>query len=184
MATTKTNAHKTKTNAQATARSASATAHSASGKASSTTRRQARATEKGLVKHARRVTGAAQREVQAVLAQPTRPAFFALGVVDRVAGGVRALPQTLVSAPTRARAGVVDVAASAGDLAEQAQRGYTDIAKDGERLVRSIRRQESTQRAVTFAERAQGRTGKAVGDAEKAVEAGAEATQDAFSKLG
>lgn len=184
MSTTKTQADKTATNAKATARSASDTAHTATRNASATTRRQARATEQGVVKHTRRVTGAAQREVQAVLAQPYRPALFALGVVDRFAGGVRALPQALASTPTRARAGVVGVAATAGDLAEQAQRGYTEVAKDGERLVRAIRRQESTQRAVTFAERAQSRTEKAVSDAGKAVEAGAEATQDALRQLG
>ncbi len=195
---TQTNANKTKNNAKttagtakATARSASSTARSATNqakrsttKATNTTRRQARKTEQGVVKHSRRVVGAAQAEVSAVASQPTRPLFFTLGVVDRATAGVRALPSTVVSAPTRTRGRIVDVFATAGDLAENAQRGYTDIAKDGEKFVRAVRRQDSTQATVKYADRAQTRASRSVQDAEKALEAGTEAAVEAVNKLG
>jgi hypothetical protein len=199
---TQTNATKTKNNAKttagtakATARSASSTARSATNqakrsttKATNTTRRQARKTEQGVVKHSRRVVGAAQAEVSAVASQPTRPLFFTLGVVDRAVAGAKALPGTLTSTvfnvPVRTRSAIVDVFATAGDLAENAQRGYTDIAKDGEKFVRAVRRQDSTQATVKYADRAQTRAGNAVKDVEKAVDSGAEAVVDAAGKLG
>ena len=186
--TTKSNAKTTARSAKTTARSAKSTTRSATNKATATTRRQARKTEQGVVKHTRRVVGAAQAEVSAVASQPTRPLFFTLGVVDRAASGVRSLPSTLTSTvinvPVRTRGRIVEAFASAGDLAERAQRGYTEVAKDGEKFVRSVRRQESTQKAVKYAERAQHRTSMAVNDAEKAVEAGTDAAAQAVSKLG
>lgn len=199
---TKTNATKTKNNAKttagtakATARSASSTARSATNqakrsttKATNTTRRQARKTEQGVVKHTRRVVCAAQAEVSAVASQPTRPLFFTLGVVDRAVAGAKAFPGTLtstvVNVPVRTRSAIVDAFATAGDLAENAQRGYTDIAKDGEKFARAVRRQDSTQAAVKYADRAQTRAGNAVKDVEKAVDSGAEAAVDAAGKLG
>ena len=200
--TTKSNARTTKSNAKSTARSASTTARSAkttarsaknttkrsASNASTTTRREARKAEQGVVRHGRRVVEAAQAEVSAVASQPTRPLFFTLGVVDRAASTVKALPGTLtstvVSAPVRTRGRIVNVFATAGDLAERAQRGYTEVAKDGEKFVRAVRRQESTQKAVRYADRAQTRTSRAVQDAEKAVEFGTEAAGEAVSKLG
>ena len=191
MATTTTKARNTKTNAKATtgqakatARSASATARSATNKATTTTRRQARKTEAGVSKHTRRVVEAVQAEVNAVASQPTRPLLFTLGIVDRTAAGVRAVPSIVVGSPARTRARIVNVFATAGDLAENAQRGYTEVAKDGEKLVRAVRRQDSTQAAVKYADRAQTRTSRSVQDAEKAIEAGAEAAGEAVSKLG
>lgn len=193
--TTKANARTTKSNAKTTARSASTTARSAKNttkrtatNASTKTRREVRKTEQGVVRHGRRVVEAAQAEVSAVASQPTRPLFFTLGVVDRAASSVKALPGTLtnsvVSAPVRTRGRIVNVFATAGDLAEKAQRGYTEVAKDGEKFVRAVRRQESTQKAVKYADRAQTRTSRAVQDAEKAVEFGTEAAGQAVSKLG
>ncbi len=193
--TTATQARATKSNAKATARSASATARSGADKATSTAkkattkaRREAKATERGLSTHTRRVVGAAQAEISAVAAQPTRPLYFALGVADRTVAGVRELPSTMstvvLGAPARTRARIVDVFATAGDVAERAQRGYTEVAQDGQKLVKAVRRQESTQEAVKYAERAGTRTRRAVLDAEKAVEAGAEAATEAVSKLG
>lgn len=186
--TTATKARTTKSNAKATSRSASATAKSAKNTATTTTRRETRETEQGVTRHTRRVLGAAQAEVNAVASQPTRPLFFALGVVDRATAGVRtaptALTSNLVSAPARTRGRIVEVFSTAGDLAERAQRGYTEVAKDGEKLVRSIRRQESTQKAAKYADRAQTRAVRSVQDAEKAVEAGTEAAAQAVSKLG
>jgi hypothetical protein len=184
---------------QGTARSASTTARSAkntakrttkrtASNASTTTRREARKAEQGVVRHGRRVVEAAQAEVSAVASQPTRPLFFTLGVVDRAASSVKALPGTLtstvISAPVRTRGRIVNVFATAGDLAEKAQRGYTEVAKDGEKFVRAVRRQESTQKAVRYADRAQTRTSRAVSDAEKAVEFGTEAAGQAVAKLG
>ena len=193
--TTKANARTTKSNAKTTARSASTTARSAKNttkrtadNASTKARREARRTEQGVVRHGRRVVEAAQAEVSAVASQPTRPLFFTLGVVDRAASSVKALPSTLTStvvgAPVRTRGRIVNVFATAGDLAEKAQRGYTEVAKDGEKFVRAVRRQESTQKAVKYADRAQSRTSRAVSDAEKAVEFGTDAAGEAVSKLG
>ncbi len=182
--TTKNNAKATTGQAKATARSASATARSATNKATATTRRQARKTEAGVSKHTRRVVEAVQAEVNAVASQPTRPLMFTLGVVDRTAAGVRAVPSLVVGTPARTRARIVNVFATAGDLAENAQRGYTEVAKDGEKLVRAVRRQDSTQAAVKYADRAQTRTSRAVSDAEKAVESGVEAAGEAVQKLG
>ncbi len=182
--TTKAKAKTTKNDAASTARSASKTAKTATRKASTTTRREARKTEQGVSTHTRRVFGAAQAELSAVASQPTRPLFFTLGVVDRATAGVRALPSTVVSVPTRTRGRIVDVFATAGDLAERAQRGYTDVTRDGEKLVRAVRRQDSTQSAVKFADRAQTRASRSVQDAEKAFEAGAEAAVEAVNKLG
>lgn len=181
-------ASETAKSAGSTAKSASSTAKTASDKAKSTTRRETRKTEQGVTTHTRRVVSAAQAEFSAVASQPTRPLLFALGVVDRATAGVRAVPSTLsttvVSVPARTRSRIVDVFATAGDVAEKAQRGYTEVAKDGAGLVRSIRRQDSTQRAVKFADRAQTRASRSVTDAEKAVEAGTEAAAEALSKLG
>ena len=181
---TKANAKTTAGTAKATARSAKATARTATRKASTTTRRQARKTEQGVLTHGRRIVGAAQAEVSAVAAQPTRPLYFTLGVVDRAVAGLRAVPSKVVQAPTATRESVVGAFATVGDLAERAQRGYTDVAVDGEKLVRSVRRQESTQEAKKYAERAQTRGTRAVRDTEKAVDAAAEATVQAVSKLG
>ena len=186
--TTKANAKATARSASTTAKSASSTAKTATRKASTTTRTEARRAEQGVTTHTRRVVSAAQAELSAVASQPTRPLFFALGVVDRTTAGVRAVPSTLanrvISTPQRYRDRVVGLFATAGDLAERAQRGYTDVAVDGQQLVRAIRRQESTQAAVKYAERAQDRASRSVRDAEKAVEAGAEAATEAVSKLG
>ena len=130
--TTKSNARTTKSNAKATARSASTTARSAknttkrtANNASTTTRREARKAEQGVVRHGRRVVEAAQAEVSAVASQPTRPLFFTLGVVDRAASTVKALPGTLtstvVSAPVRTRGRIVNVFATA-EVAQAAVR--------------------------------------------------------------
>ena len=185
---TTTQAKNTQANAKATKTSATKTAKAATNKASRTTRRETRRTEQGVSKHTRRVLGAAQAEVSAVASQPTRPLLFTLGVVDRATAGVRALPSTfgstVVTAPARTRDRIVDVFATAGDLAEKAQRSYTEVARDGEKLVRAVRRQESTQKAVKYADRAQTRATRSVQDAEKAFEAGTEAAAEAVSKLG
>ena len=185
---TTTQARTTKSNAKATATSAKKTVKSASRKASTTTKRETRravtGSSKGVTTHTRRVLGAFQAEANAVASQPTRPLFFTLGVVDRATAGVRALPSTLISTPARTRNRVVSVAATAGDLAERAQRGYTEVAKDGEKLVAAVRRQDSTQRAVTMADRAQTRAASSVKAAEQAIEAGTEAAVEAVSKLG
>ena len=181
---TATQARTTKSNAKATATSAKKTVKSAGRSAKSTTRR----TGTGVTTHTRRVVGAFQAEVNAVASQPTRPLFFTLGVVDRATAGVRALPSTLtssvVSTPARTRDRVVSVFSTAGDLAERAQRGYTEVAKDGEKLVAAVRRQDSTQRAVKLADRAQTRATSSVKDVEKAIEAGTEAAVEAVGKLG
>lgn len=137
-----------------------------------------------MAQHGKRVAAAAQAEVQAVASQPQRPLLFALGVVDRTAAGVKALPQVLLGAPGQVRSRVVGVAATAGDLAEKAQQTYTEITKDGDGLLRSIRGQESTQRAVRLAERAQKRGEAALKDTEKALEAGTEAATEALGKIG
>lgn len=192
MSTTTTQARKTKSSGVATARSASKTASSAASSATSSAtvkaRRETQRAERGVTVHSRRVIGAAQAELSAVASQPTRPLLFSLGVVDRATAGVRALPGTLgstvLTAPARTRARIVDVFAGAGDLAERAQRRYTEVAADGEKLVRSVRRQESTQQAVKYAERAQDRAARSVQDVEKALEAGTDAAAEAVSKLG
>ena len=177
---TATQARTTKSNAKATATSAKKTVKSAGRSAKSTTRR----TGTGVTTHTRRVVGAFQAEVNAVASQPTRPLFFTLGVVDRATAGVKALPSTLVSTPSRTRGRIVSVFSTAGDLAERAQRGYTEVAKDGEKLVAAVRRQDSTQRAVKLADRAQTRATSSVKDVEKAIEAGTEAAVEAVGKLG
>lgn len=189
--TTATQARTTKAQAKGTARSATATAKSATRDAKRTTarttrpaRREARRTEQGVVRHTRRVVEAAQAEVAAVARTPYRPALFALGLLDRTVAGVKELPTTVTSTPTRTRERIVSVFATAGDLAERAQQGYTEVAKDGEKFVRSVRRLDSAQRAERLAERA-GRRGKgAVRDTGKAVEAGADAAAQALGKLG
>ena len=50
--------------------------------------------------------------------------------------------------------------------------------------MRAVRRQESTQAAVKYADRAQTRASRSLQDAEKAVEAGTEAASEAINKLG
>lgn len=177
---TATQARTTKSNAKATATSATKTATSAA----RTAKRQTKRTGDGVTTHTRRVVGAFQAEVNAVASQPTRPLFFTLGVVDRATAGVKALPSTLVSTPSRTRGRIVSVFSTAGDLAERAQRGYTEVAKDGEKLVAAVRRQDSTQRAVQLADRAQTRATSSVKDVEKAIEAGTEAAVEAVGKLG
>ncbi len=177
---TTTQAKKTTTDAKRTVKSATKDVKSTARK----TRTQARKAGDGVAAHSKRVVAAAQTEVQAVASQPRRPLLFAVGVLDRTASNVKALPQNLFSTPTKARERVIDLAASAGDLAEKAQHGYTEIAKDGESLIRKIRRQESTQAAVKYAERAQTRGERAIKDTEKAVEAGAHAVEDALTKIG
>lgn len=188
---TSTQAKKTTDSAKSTGASAKATARSAAADTKRTTtaatrraRSEAAATERGLAQHGKRVAAAAQAEVQAVAGQPQRPLLFALGVVDRTAAGVKALPSALLSTPSRARTRIVGVAATAGDLAEKAQRAYTDIAVDGENLLKSIRGQESTQRALQLAERAQRRGEAAVKDTEKALEVGSQAATEALGKIG
>lgn len=181
---TTTQARTTTSNAKATATSAKKTVKSAGRKASTTTKRETRRTEKGVSTHTRRVVGAFQAEVNAVASQPTRPLFFTLGVVDRATAGVKALPSTLISTPSRTRGRIVGAFSTAGDLAERAQRGYTEVAKDGEKLVAAVRRQDSTQRAVKLADRAQTRATSSVKDVEKAIEAGTEAAVEAVGKLG
>ncbi|HVM26961.1 MAG TPA: hypothetical protein VM433_04720 [Mycobacteriales bacterium] len=178
---------KTSTNAKATASSAKTTARNAkttAKTASRPARREAGRAEQGVVKHSRRVAAAAQAEVTAVARTPYRPALFALGLVDRAVAGVKEVPSLVVETPTRARQRVVSVFATAGDLAEKAQQGYTEVAKDGSALVRAIGRQDSTQRAQRMAERARKRGQGAVRDTEKAVEAGTEAAGEALAKLG
>lgn len=189
MATTTTtnSAKKTSTDAKKTATDARRTVRSASKDVQSKARRtrtQAHKASEGIATQGKRVVIAAQTEVQAVASQPQRPLLFALGMIDRTATGVKSLPQTLTTSPSRAREVVVDVAANIGDLAERAQRGYTEIAEDGESLVRKIRRQDSTQTAIKYAERAQSRGERAFKDTEKAVEAGAHAVEDALTKVG
>ncbi|HWH27756.1 MAG TPA: hypothetical protein VNU26_02135 [Mycobacteriales bacterium] len=184
---TQNKARTTKTNAQRTASSASSTAKSAARDAKRTTRparREARRTEQGVVRHTRRVIEAAQAEVTAVAETPYRPALFALGLLDRTVSGAKELPTYLAETPVRVRQRVIDVFATAGDLAEKAQQEYTEVAKDGSALVRAIRRQDSTQRAERFAERAATRSRRAVQDAEKALEAGTEAAGQALAKVG
>jgi hypothetical protein len=184
---TATTSNKTSTNAKATANSAKSTARNAkttARTASRPARREGKRTEQGVVKHTRRVAAAAQAEVNAVANKPLRPALFTLGLVDRAVAGVKEVPTFVVETPTRARQRIVTVFATAGDLAEKAQQGYTEVTKDGEALVRAIRRQDSTQRAERLAERATKRGKGAVRDAEKAVEAGTEAAGEALTKLG
>lgn len=192
---TTTQASKTKSDAKTTARSASNTARSAANtastgtrKATTTARREGKAIERGFTVHGRRVVQAAQAEVSAIAHQPTRPLFFALGVADRTAAGLRSAPgtvsSTVLETPRRTRQRLVNVIATAGDVAERTQRQYGEVAKDGEKLVRAVRRQDSTKEAVHYAERAGKRAQRAVMDAEKAVEAGAEAASEAVSKLG
>ena len=135
--TTKARATTTARSASATGRSAAATGRSAAKDAKRKTapaRREARRTEQGVVRHGRRVVGAAQAEVAAVARTPYRPALFALGLLDRTVAGVKELPSALTGAPTRTRERVVSVFATAGALAERAQQGYTEVAKDGEAL--------------------------------------------------
>ena len=184
---TTTQARTTKTNAKRTASSASSTAKSAKRDVKRSTRparREARRTEQGVVRHTRRVIEAAQAEVAAVAETPYRPALFALGLLDRTVSGAKELPSFVAETPVRFRQRVIDVFSTAGDLAEKAQQEYTEVTKDGQALVRAIRRQDSTQRAERFAERAANRSRLAVKDAEKAVEAGTEAAAQAVSKIG
>jgi hypothetical protein len=184
---TATTGRKTSTNAKATASNAKTTARSAQTTARTATRRprrEARRTELGIRKHTARVAAAAQAEVTAVAKTPYRPALFALGVLDRTVANVKELPSVVIETPTRTRERVVTLFATAGDLAEKAQQGYTEITKDGQALVRSVRRLDSAQRAERYAERAASRGKNAVKDAEKAVEAGTEAAGQALSKLG
>jgi hypothetical protein len=184
---TATQARKTSNDAKATARGAKSTARGAKSTARTATRpvrRETKRTEQGVSKHTRRVAAAAQAEVTAVANKPLRPALFTLGLVDRAVAGVKEVPSIVVETPTRARQRIVDVFATAGDLAEKAQQGYTEVTKDGEALVRAIRRQDSTLRAERLAERAAKRGKGAVRDAEKAVEAGTEAAGEALTKLG
>jgi len=185
---TTTEARKTTSNATATARSAADTARSGTRKATTTVGREGKAAERGLSTQSRRVLQAAQAEVSAVASQPTRPLLFALGLADRTVAGVRSAPgavgAAVIQAPRRTRERLVGVVASVGDAAERSQRHYGEVAEDGQKLIRAIRRQESTQEAVKYAERAGKRAQRVVADVEKAVEAGTEAAAEAVNKLG
>lgn len=175
-AATKSQATTTKRNAKQTARSAAGTARSAS--------RDAQSLGRQVVNEVKRVPGAAKAELKAVQEQPTRPLYFAVGVADRTVSTVRELPQRVLQTRTSVRQRVIHVAATAGDLAEKAQRDYTEVAKDGVSVVKAVRRQESTQRAERLAERARKRGSLAVKDAGQAVEAGVEAAKGAVSEIG
>ncbi len=177
---TRTRATRTKDDAAATARSAARDAATTGRRARATTT----ATTRDVVGHGKRVTGAAQAEVAAVAAQPTRPLMFTLGLVDRAVGTARELPGAVRTAPSALRTRVVGTVATAGDLAERAQRGYTEVARDGEELVASVKRQESTQRALRLADRARRRGRQAARDGEAAAEAAADATVEAVAKIG
>ncbi len=177
---TKNDVTKAKTDAAAGARSASADAKRAASKA----KNQSEAIRDGVVKHSKRVSGAAQAEVKAVSKQPTRPLFFALGIVDRYVESVKDLPNNLRTTPSAVKDRIVDTFATAGDVAERLQQNYTEVAKDGQSLVTSVRKQDSTQRAIRLAERARTRGRRAVKDTEHAVEAAGGAAAEAVQKLG
>lgn len=176
-ASTKAQATRTRKNAQATARSAASTVRNARSTAAS----RSKATTNQLNKETKRVTGAAKAEVEAVASQPTRPLYFALGVANRTVVAVKDLPSAL--SPARARQRVVARVKSVGDLAERAQQGYTEVAKDGEKLVAKVRRQESTQQAVKYAERAQANVERAGKNASKSADAAVEAVKDAAENV-
>lgn len=180
MTTTATHARKTADEATRTAKSAKAQATRTARKASDANERTARRVQS----QTRRVTATAQAEVKAVAATPHRPLLFALGVVDRTVAAVKSTPSIVLGTPARTRDGLISVATSAADLVVSAQRSYDEVADDGAQLVRAIRRQESTERAVRFAERAQRRGQLAVQDTEKAVSQGAQAVTEAAAKLG
>lgn len=177
-AATKSQATRTRKNAKATARSAASTVRNAR----ATATKQSRAVTDDVSTQGKRVVGAYKAEVKAVAKQPTRPLYFALGVADRTVGAVKEIPSALT--PSRTRQRVVATVKKAGDLAERAQRGYTEVAKDGEGLVASVRGQESTKEAVKLADRAGTRAKQAVKDVEKSAEAAVEAVQDAVTKIG
>lgn len=179
-ASSKGQATKTRNNAKATARSAANTVRNVRGTAQARTK----AVNGELSKHGKRVAGAAQAEVSAVASQPTRPLYFALGVADRTLATVREIPQRVLGTPAAARQRLVATVATAGDIAQKAQSEFTEVAKDGESLVASVRRQDSTQRAIRLVQRADRRGRSAVKDTEKAVAATVEAAADAASKLG
>lgn len=188
---TTTQAKSTATSARGTANKAAGTARSAkndvttsANKATRTARRETKGAARGVTHHSKRVAAAAQTEAAAVARQPLRPLLFAVGVVDRTTAGVRALPGTVLQTPGLVRQRIVGAAATAGDVAERVQRGYSEVAEDGAELVKSIRGQESTQRAVRLAERAQSRGARAFQDTEKAIEVVAEAAQEAVAKIG
>ena len=177
---TKTRATRTKADATATAKSASNDVKRTSRSARAATDR----TSREVLSQGRRVTSAAQAEVAAVAKQPTRPLMFALGLVDRSIATAKTVPAAVKGAPGAVRGRVVGTVTTVGDLAERAQRGYTEVAKDGESLVAAVRRQDSTQRAQRLAERAARRGRSAVRDTELAVEAAGDAVTEAVSKLG
>ncbi len=177
---TKNDVTKAKNDATAAARSASADAKRAASKAKG----QSEAIRTGVVKHSKRVSDAAQAEVKAVSKQPTRPLFFALGIVDRYVESVKELPSNLRTTPGAFKDRIVGTFATAGDVAERAQKGYTEVAKDGESLVSQVRKQDSTQRAIRLAERARTRGRRAVKDTEQAIEAAGDAAAEAVQKIG
>lgn len=177
-AATKSQATRTRKNAKTTARSAASTVRNAR----TTAAKKGKAVTGDLSTQGKRVVDAYALEVKSVAKQPTRPLLFALGVADRTVGVVKELPSKLT--PSHARQRVVATVRSAGDLAERAQRGYTEVAKDGESLVSRVRKQESTQEAIRLAERAQTRAKQSVKDVEKSVESAVDAVQDAAGKLG
>jgi len=180
MTTTATHAKKTAAEATRTAKSAKAQAVRTTRKAGDANERTARRVQG----QTRRVTATVQAEAKAVASTPHRPLLFALGVVDRTVAAVKSTPGAVLSAPARARDGLVSVSTSYADLVVGVQRSYDEVADDGAQLVKAIRRQESTERAVRFAERAQRRGSLALKDTEKAVEQGAQAATEAAAKLG
>ena len=180
MTTTATHARKAANEATRTVKSAKTQATRTARKASDANEHTARR----LQSQTRRIAATAQAEVKAVAATPHRPLLFALGVVDRTVAAVKATPSAVLTAPSRARDGLVSVSTSAADLFVGAQRSYDEVADDGAQLVKAIRRQESTERAVRFAERAQRRGQLAVQDTEKAVSQVAQAAAEAAAKIG
>lgn len=182
--TTSSQAKSTATEATKTAQAAKAKAQASATRATRATKAEATAGTRQVRSQGRRIAKAAQAEAGAVARTPHRPLLFALGVVDRGVAVAKGAPGVVLSTPARVRTGVVSITKSTADLFVDAQRAYDDVADDGSRLLRSIRRQESTERALHLAERARRRGQQAVRDTEKAVEAGVDAVQDAAAKLG
>lgn len=177
----------TTTHAKKTASEATKTAKSAKNGTVRSTRNAADANERTarrVQRQTRRVTATVQAEAKAVASTPHRPLLFALGVVDRTVAAVKSTPGAVLGAPARARDGLVSFSSSYADLVVGVQRSYDEVADDGAQLVKAIRRQESTERAVRFAERAQRRGSLALQDTEKAVEQGAHAVTEAAAKIG
>lgn len=177
---TRNDVSKAKSDATAAARSASADAKRAASKA----KNESEAIRAGVVKHSKRISDAAQAEVKAVSNQPTRPLLFALGVVDRTVESFKDFPSNLRTTPDVVKGRIIDTFSTAGDVAERLQKEYTEVTKDGQSLYASVRKQDSTQRAVRLAERARTRGRRAVKDTEQALEAAGDAATEAVQKIG